>query len=223
MGSAFVLAIWVALCGLAALPIGTFLAYLSWRNSRRRAEAGPRRVLAAAALPFLVIALALLWFGAYAAYCVLVRGVDAAVGGGSMVPLANDYYFCMIDTPERAFIVKNGCGGVTVVDRVRHLSAVGDLVVGSSADVPGFVFDTRTGGLTRLGDSAAALAQVPAAAPLHPPDEFYLSRRYGWQDAVAAAVLLASVAVLAWLWFRRFIRAPGGAARADGPASTDLV
>jgi hypothetical protein len=206
MGLAFVLLIWIVLCGAVAVPMGAAVGYWSWRNSRD--APGPRlpRAIGAALLPMLLIATGLAWFAAYAAYCVLIRGVDPAIGDGFMVPLANGYYFCMIDTPEQAFIMKNGCDGVAAVDGVRQVGVAGDLVAGAASDATGFVLDTRTGGVTRLADSAAALAQAPAAAPLRPPDEFYASRRYGWQDGVALLLLVAAMGGLAWLWFRRFIR-----------------
>jgi hypothetical protein len=234
MGLGFVLLIWIVLCGMAAVPMGAALGYWSWRNGRRARTVSLRRALSAALLPFIWIPLGLAWFAAYAVYCEGVRGVDPGLGDSFRVPLANGYAFCMIDAPDHAYIAKGTCNGTMLVDGIRQVAMIGDLVAGASVESPGFVLDTRTGGLTRLPDSAAALSRVPAAAPLGSPAEFYFARRWGWQDGVAALLLVVSLGGLSWFWYRRFIRAPGersdgvpaggpGAASTHGPASGDLI
>lgn len=208
MGIGFVLLIWMVLCGLAAVPISAAVAYWSWRNSRDTSVLNARRSMRAALLPFLLIVVGLVWFIAYGVYCEVVRGVDPGIGDMAMVPIVNGYSLCMMDVPAQAYVMKGGCGGVALVDGIRQLGIAGDLVVGASSESPGFVLDTRTGAVSRFPDSAAALAQAPAAAPLHPSNEFYSARRYGWQDVAAGAALLAALAVVVALWYRRFIRAP---------------
>ncbi len=209
MGLGFVLLIGIVLCGCAAVPIGAVLAYVSWQNSGSSGWARAGRVsraIRAAGLPVLLIAGGLVWFAVYATYCETVRGVDPGIGDSARVPLAHGYFFCMSDSS--VFVMKNGCSGAPLLDDVRQIAMAGDLVVGAGADAPGFVLDTRTGGLTRLPDSAAALARVPSAAPLRSPNEFYLARRWGWQDAVAALVLLALLIGPIGFWYRRFLRPP---------------
>jgi hypothetical protein len=70
------------------------------------------------------------------------------------------------------------------------------------------VFDTATGKLRSHESTAAALAQFSPSPKLQTPDEFYESRRFGWQDVAARFVLLGVVLLTSWLWFTRFIRAP---------------
>jgi hypothetical protein len=206
MGLGVVLLVWIVLCGLAAVPVAGVLAYWSRRNARQVPGSNLPRTVRAAVMPYLLLAFAVAWFAAYGVYCEAVRGVDVGIGDRARVPLSNGYVFCATDTGT--YIIKNGCGGAALVDGIRQVAMAGDLVVGSSRDASGFVLDTRTGGVTRLRDSAAALARVPAAAPLHSPEEFYFARRYGWPDVVAVLLLVVPLGGLAWQWYRRYIRAP---------------
>jgi hypothetical protein len=212
MGIGLVLLFWIIFFGCAGLPVAVGLAYWSWRNGRRANSASKARAFAAGLLPFILIALGLIWFFAYAAYSWSVRKVDPGLGDTWAVPLRNGYFFCMIDVTEHGYLMKGGCSGAPPVHSITALAEVGDAIVGSSAQSGAFVFDTRTDGLKRYPDVAAALDQFAPPPKLQPPDEFYRSRRFGWQDVAALVLLLASVAMVSWVWFKRLVRAPAAVA-----------
>jgi hypothetical protein len=151
------------------------------------------------------------WFFAYAAYSWSVRKVDPGLGDSWAVPLRNSYFFCMIDVTDHGYLMKDGCSGAPPVHGITQLAEVGDVVIGSSAQAGAFVFDTRTESLRNFPDISAALAQFAPPPKLQSPDGFYRSRRFGWQDLAAVVLLLASVAILSWMWFKRFVRAPSAA------------
>lgn len=151
------------------------------------------------------MAVGLLWFLCYAAYSSSVRKVDPGLGDIWAVPLRHGYFFCMIDVPDSGYLMKHDCSGVPPIADIRELAEVGDVIVGSSGQ-SGFVFDTRTGDLKRRDSTAAALAQFSPPPKLQTSEQFYRTRRFGWQDLVALAILLGVVAAISWLWFAFFIR-----------------
>ena len=206
MGIGFVLLIWMLFFGCAGLPVAGALAYWSWRTGSRAGSPSKVRAAAAGVLPFVLIGLGLLWFFGYAAYSWSVRRVDPGLGDSWAVPLRHGYFFCMIDVTDHGYLMKDGCSGSPTVDGIRELAEADDAIVGNSDRIGAFVFDMATGELRRHADVSTALAQVTAER-LETADEFYRSRRFGWQDAAAFGVLLVLGASTSWLWFARFIRA----------------
>lgn len=208
MGLGFVLLVWMVFFGCAGLPIAAGLVSWSWRNGRRAGAPSKVRAGAAGLLPFTLIAVGLTWFFLYAVYSWSVRQVDPGLGDIWAVPLRHGYFFCMIDATDKGYLMKDGCSGLPPVHDIRELAEVGDAIVGSTGQSGAFVFDTATGELTLYQDTGAALAQFSPSPSLQTADQFYRSRRFGWQDVAALFVLLAAVLSTAWLWFTRFIRAP---------------
>ncbi len=206
MGLGFVLLFWMIFFGCAGLPIAGVLAFWSWRNGRLVGSPSKVRAAVAGVLPFVLIALGLVWFVGYAAYSWSVRRVDPGLGDSWAVPLRHGYFFCMIDVTDRGYLMKDGCSGSPPVYDIRELAEIGDAIVGKSDRTGAFVFDMATGELRRDQDASTALAQLSPTARLQTPDEFYRSRRFGWQDVAALLVLFAVVALTSWLWFTRFIR-----------------
>jgi hypothetical protein len=211
MGIGFVLLFWMMFFGCAGLPIAAGLGYWSWRNSRGR-SASKERAVAAGCLPFVLIPVGLLWFFSYAAYSGIVRKMDPGLGDTWTVPLPHGYFFCMIDVTDHGYLMKDGCSGSPPVDGIRELAQVGDSIIGSSGRSDAFVFDTSTGKLTLHRSISDALRQFSPVPQLQTADQFYRSRRFGWQDVVAALILCGLVLLISWLWFRRYIRAPSPAA-----------
>jgi hypothetical protein len=115
-------------------------------------------------------------------------------------------FVCMIDVTDHGYLMKDGCSGLPPVYGIRELAEAGDVIIGSSDDVGAFVFDMTSGELKPQPSTSAALAHFSPAPRLQTADEFYRSRRFGWQDLAALAILLLMVASTSWLWFTRFIR-----------------
>ena len=120
----------------------------------------------------------------------------------------------MIDVTDQGYLMQGGCSGSARVSGIRQLVQVGDSIIGTSV-AGAFVFDTATGELRSHQSTAVALAPFAPSPKLQTPDEFYESRRSGWQDIAAGFVRLGLLLLTSWLWFTRFVRAPApNAARA---------
>ena len=197
-----------------AVPAALALAWWSWRTGRRAGAPSRTRALAAGLLPFVLIALGLIWFFGSALYSESIRRVDPGIGDYWMVPVGQGYLFCMIDTTDHAYLAKDGGDGSGAVEDIRQLAQVGDRVVGLSGKSGAFIFDTASGKQSQYSSVAAALAQFSPPPKLETPEQFYRSHRFTWEDAVASLVLLSLVVGVSLLWYRKFIRVTG---RASGP------
>jgi len=158
-------------------------------------------------LPFVLVPVGLVWFFAYAVYCGTMRDVDPGLGDSWQVPLRRGYYFCMTDTMDEGRLMKNECGGEPPVHGILELAQTGDSIVGWSWQKGAFTFDMTTGELKVLANKDAALTQFSSPLTFQTAQEFYRSRRYGWQDVAALIVLLGLLAATTRVWFNRFIRA----------------
>ncbi len=209
MGIGFVLLLWAVLLGCAGLPVGLALGLWSWRNQRRSpSRAGMLRPIAAAALPFVLLAFGGAAFIAYAIWCEEVRHVDAGIGDSWAVPVGNDHFFCMIDVPDDGYLLKGGCSGTPAVDDVSELTEVGDRIVGNSRSSGPFVLDTRSGALQTFATLEAALGQFSPRPSVQTANSFYVRRRWGWADLAAGVLTVVPAGGILIVWFRRFIRVP---------------
>jgi hypothetical protein len=206
MGIGFVLIFWIILLGIVGLPVAAFFAYWSWRNGNLTGAPAKARAAMAGLLPFALIPVGLIWFFAYAVFCGTVRHVDPGLGDSWYVPLRHGYYFCMIDTTDEGFLMKNECSGEPPVSAIRELAQVGDSIVGWSGTKGAFSLDMAAGELKQLANKDIALTQYSPPLSLQTARAFYRSRRYGWQDVAALIVLLGLVVPIMWIWFNRFIR-----------------
>lgn len=208
MGIGVVLLIWAVIFGGVAVVSAVVLGLWSLRS--HRAVVGRREVfkaVAAAALPLLMFGYAGATFAAYAIWCETIRGVDPGIGDGWQVPVGNDHYFCMIDVPEEGYLLKGSCSGAAIVDGITRIGSSGDLVFGNSTSSGAFVFDTRTGALQTFANMDAAVARITPRPILEGAGEFYTRHRWGYADAVAAALVAVPAMVIAIFWYVWFIRA----------------
>jgi hypothetical protein len=208
MGIGFVLVFWALILGVLAIPFSIALGLWSWWN--HRSAAGPARVLkilAAAALPFLLLGYGGAAFGVYAIWCEAIRNVDAGIGDSWRVPVGNDHYFCMIDVPDHGYLLKGGCTGSPIVDGITELGVAGDLVFGKSESSGPFMLDTRSGALQNVASMDAALARVTPRPTLRTADEFYNDHRWGQADLIAAVLIAVPAVAVAMAWYFWFIRA----------------
>jgi hypothetical protein len=208
VGLGFVLFAWLLIFGCIGLPVAGGLATCSWLWGRKRGKPSRWRAVAAAALPFVLIAVGLGWFFAYAAYSWSVRRVDPALGDSSAVPLKHNYFFCMIDVPDDGYLMKGECSGSPPVAKITEIAEAGDAIVGVSREIGPFVFDLRSGEVARFSTVAEAASKVSPAPVLKSADAFYRERRFGWQDLVAVALLGTAVVGVSALWLLRFVRPP---------------
>jgi hypothetical protein len=206
MGLGCVLVVWLAFFAIAALPVGALLMFWSRRNARGTSSSSKLRGYAAGLLPIGLIPIGVVWFIGYAVYCDYVRHVDPGLGDVAVVPLSDGYRFCMIDVPDKGFIMKDGCTGTPPIDDVTQLTQIGDRIVGSAEKMPGFVLDMRTNATTVFPTLAAALAQFSPPPALQSADAFYQAHRWALPDLFAVLLLLGMCGVVSWAWYRAFIR-----------------
>lgn len=209
MGLGFVLLVWAVLLACGGVPVAVGLGVWSWRNRRRSlTERWPLSALAAAALPFVLLAYGSAAFLSYAFWCESVRHVDAGIGDTWAVPVGNDHFFCMIDEPDRGYLIKSGCTGVPAVSGIAEIAAVGDRIVGNSQSSGPFLFDTRSSELKTFSSLDAALGQFSPHPTLQTAHSFYLRRRWQWADLAAVALISVPAVGILIGWYRWFIRAP---------------
>lgn len=208
MGIGFVLLFWAVLFGVLGIPVAVGLGLWTWSNHRRaRTNARIAKALAAAALPYVLLAYGGVAFLTYAAWCEAVRHVDAGIGDSWMVPIGNDHSFCMVDVPTHGYLLKGGCSGSPTVSGITDLTAVGDDLVGRSESSGAFIFDARSGSLRTFPTVEAAAGQFGSPPRLQSANTFYIQRRWGWPDLAALAILAVPVAVCLVAWYRWFIQA----------------
>lgn len=208
MGIGIVLIGWTVFCGCLAIPFAVGFGIWSWLWGRRAGRPSPARALAASLLPFIAMVVAMVWFMGYWTYSEAVRGVDPGLGDSWSVPIRYDYFFCMIDTTDDGYLMEGGCSGSPPVGGIEALAQSGDFVVGVSHYSGPFLFNLASGETTHYPTIDEALNQLSPPPVLQTPGEFYGQRRHGWQDDVALLILLTAEALLAWMWFRWFVRPP---------------
>src|SRR5258708_33756643 len=164
MGLGFVLFAWLLIFGCIGLPVAGGLATWSWLWGRKRGKPSRWRAVAAAVLPFVLIDVGLGWFLGYVAYSWSVRRVDPALGDSWAVPLKHNYFFCMIDVPDDGYLMKGECSGSPPVAKITEIAEAGDAIVGVSREIGPFVFDVRSGEVTRFSTVTAAASTVVAGA-----------------------------------------------------------
>lgn len=207
MGIGFVLLIWAAIFGSAAVVSAVALGLRSLRN--HRAVIGRRKVfkaVAAAALPILMFAYAGAAFAVYTIWCETIRGVDPGFGDAWQVPVGNDHYFCMIDVPAEGYLLKGGCSGAPIVRGITLIGSSDDLVFGNSKSSGPFVLDTRTGVLQTFARMDTAVAQITPRPTLQVASDFYARHRWGSADAIAVVLIGVPALAIATFWYLRFIR-----------------
>ena len=152
----------------------------------------------------MLIGVGLAWFMGYAIIAGLL-GMDPGLGDSWSVPLTNGYFFCMIDVPDKGYLMKGGCSGAPPVHDITHLAQCGTFIAGSNEAGP-FLFDTASDALIESVDKAAVAKQCGSSVQFQSADEFYRSRRSGWLDLAALAALLGLVISTSVFWHKHFIR-----------------
>jgi len=207
MGIIFVLFLWIVFLGCVGIPVAASLAWWSWRNGHQESRPWKARAIMAAALPFILIGMGLVWFVGYAIVSGL-RGMDPGLGDSWSIPLTHDYFFCMIDVPDDGNLMRNECSGEAAVYGITQLSQCGDVVNGTNAEGP-FLFDTASGTLVPGAQREAVLERCNPSTHLQSPSEFYRAHRSGWPDILALVVLFAMLVSTSLAWHRWFIRRRG--------------
>ena len=208
MGIGFVLIIWIILLGIIGFPLAGILAYWSWRNNKFASSSRMKRAAIAGLFPYVVIPVGLIWFVLYAYYCGTIRNVDPGLGDSWHVPIQNSYYFCMTDNMDEGRIMKNSCSGSAPLFAIRELVHSGNLLVGANSQQGAFTFDMEKEELNLLPSMEVALSKIAPASKFQTAHEFYVSRRYRWQDIATLVPLICAVLLIARIWFNRYIRAP---------------
>ena len=207
MGILFILLFWagvlIVVAGLCAAGISV------WASNRRPPSQGePVHVAKAAALPFVILVYGAVAFIGYSYWCEEVRQVDIGIGDSWKVPIANGYFFCMLDVPDRGAVMQGGCSGGFLVEDITAVAAVGDTLVGVSKG-RGFTFDTLTGHFQEFPDAERATAQVSPVPVLQDPNWFYASRRWSLADAISIGAVGLGAVGLFIIWNRRYLRRAG--------------
>ncbi len=212
MGLGVVLLFWGAAILIASAGVAGVLAGVVYWVERRRGRVRKRWLVAAAALPFLLMVYVGGVFAAYAVWCEAVRDVDLGIGDSFRVPLGNGYSLMMIDTSEQAVIL--GPRGEQSHFGLNRVGSNGNVVAGE--DEHGFFLvnvrqhtDTSVESKTELQRQLSYLGI--GELQLLPPDEFYVRHRWGAVDGVAAAVIGIPPLAALFLFGVRFARSQRGA------------
>jgi hypothetical protein len=210
MGIGFVLISWLIIFIVLAIPTSAILCILTRSLSKSVAkELRKRRTIIASALPFALIVYFGCAFVLYGSWCFLVRNVDPGIGDGWVVPIGNDYTMEMIDTPEDAFIHKNG------EIQIRDITLIGE--------AEPFVFGRSTEGYFILNVDSRELYQsksesnfkeelkeigIKEASILETPDRFYHKNRWGIADLIATLIIFSIPALGLYFVWRNYWRIP---------------
>ena len=154
------------------------------------------------------------WFLGYAFWCSEIRGVDPGLGDWASVPLGQGFALSFIDASHEAFILERNVTdeGVPLQYGITRVGQSGPYVYGDVGADSAFMLDTRSGALRRTlrPDLPSALREIGVAdMAVAPVIDFYIARRWGWPDLVAAAVLVIPVLLLGWQSLRRAWMGPG--------------
>ncbi|MBN1420268.1 MAG: hypothetical protein JXP34_15925 [Planctomycetes bacterium] len=220
MGIGIVLLFWGFAGLIAAALAAVFLAEIARRLPAPDEPTRSARVKAARVIPFALLLYGGLFFLAYAAWCDVVRGVDAGIGDFWCVPLGEGYRLEIIDDPSTGSIRRGEDPGVIEPQgkaSARFVNAVTEL--GQSASVlfgirergKAFLLDTarelREDFATR-DDLVRALRERGVEPHIASVDRFYMRRRWGRPDAAAAGVgAVPAILLLVRLW-RKTLRGP---------------
>jgi hypothetical protein len=203
---------WALLLGCAAVPFSIVLAIWSSRNWRGYGTTGKVfRPIAAALLPFVLLAYGGATFIGYAIWCEKVRHVDPGIGDAWVVPVGNDYSFGMIDIPEHGSLFKDDGSGSPEISDIVELAEVGDRIIGRSSSKGLFVFNTRSGELHPFLEFEAVQKEISPVPALQSANTFYIHRRWGILDLVAVIVIGSVGVALTVFGYRFFVRRPSRA------------
>src|SRR5258708_34461696 len=84
--------------------------------------------------------------------------------------------FCMIDVPDDGYLMKGECSGSPPVAKITEIAEAGDAIVGVSREIGPFVFDLRSGEVTRFSTVAEAASKLSPAPVLKSADASYRAR-----------------------------------------------
>jgi hypothetical protein len=205
VGVGFLLIMWALLLAVLAAPVVLMLLLVAARTvGGARAKHVLRRVAIAAPL---AAGYAAAGFLAYAFWCSGVRGVDPGIGDWSSIPLGEGFSLSFIDVSDEAFIPeRHKTDGVALAAGVTQIGQSGQYVYGLQGTDSAFVLGTRSGTLRRSARQrlTAALHEVGVAnAAVEPVSDFYMARRWGWPNLVAALALVCPVLLFGWTSARR--------------------
>jgi hypothetical protein len=207
MGIGFVLIIFAVVFFFLGLPVSIGLAIWSQRNQRRSLNKAIKyKPLVAAILPYVLLAYGGVVFIVYGLWCESVRHVDAGIGDSWMVPIGNDYCFCMIDVPDKGYILKGSCSGSPRISDITEITLAANRIVGNSQSSGSFVFNTQSEKLQKFDNIDVALAQFNPRPKLKSAHTFYLTLRWGFADAMTLLMAGLPAIGIIILWHRRFIR-----------------
>jgi hypothetical protein len=212
VGIGFVLVAWAFLMAVVATPVLVVLLVVAKRTGgRARAKRVFRWVAIAAPITAAYVGACFL---GYAFWCSEVRGVDPGIGDWASVPLGYGFALSFIDASHEAFILERYVTdeGVPLEYGITQVGQSGPYVYGLVAADSAFVLDTRSGTLQRtsrpgLPNTLRDIGVVDMAVA--PVNDFYMARRWGWPDLVAAAGLVLPVLLFGWRSGRRAWTGPG--------------
>ena len=209
MGIAFVLLAWTVFGAICAGITGAVAASVVARLLRSAAPATRRHfTTAAACLPAVGVAYALLGFIGYGLWCERYRNVDSGLGDVWRVPIIAGYSLVMIDAPENAFLEspthRQPDFGIT------GLAVSGSFILGSTSEPSGFfLIHSATGDLQTFSTSVLLRARCETLGfsqpPLESPERFYYSRRWGRADLLAALLILSPALLVVVLFIGRLM------------------
>lgn len=206
MGILFVMLILAAIFFFLGIPAAVALGVWSWRNQKRSPDKVRRhRSIVAAILPYMLVAYGGAIFIIYGLWCESARHVDAGIGDSAKVPIGNGHFFCMIDLPDKGYILKGSCSGSPAIDEITELAVVGDRIIGNSQSNGFFIFNTKTEAIQKFDSLDLALNQFAPRPLLKNASSFYVQLRWGWADAIT--LLIAGIPAIGIIifWYKRFI------------------
>ena len=207
MGIGFVIIIWGIIFTILFAPTSFFigLAVRWWVLRREGRVISFRRAMTFGIFPFILLVYGFFALIGYAFHCELVRKVDPGIGDGWQVPLGNDYYLCMIDTPEHGYLMRHECSGSPISDGISKIN-VFDHVVAGKAKID-FTLDLTDGHLAEF-DAASEKFQI-YENELVSVNQFYIERRWSYIDVIALLIIgIPALFFIKW-WYDRIIVIPG--------------
>jgi hypothetical protein len=149
----------------------------------------------------------------YGVWCESVRGVDPGIADYWLIPLQDGFSLTSIGALDRAGIyARHSTEGEALLANITLIGQRQGYVYGLVLEQDAFILHTLSGAIDRLPVVQLPLALqrygVQGQFELLPVKQFYLARRYGWLDALAAIALGAPL-LLVGLWsLRRVWRGP---------------
>jgi len=206
MGMGFVLITALMVLLIIASLIGGIL-FLTVFLLNRKSKNKVTKSTYLALIPLKCIGISFLFLFVYVLICEYLRGVDPGIGDLWQVPLGDDYYFCMIDTPDMGFIQRSGCSGEPLIGGVTKITTVGDNVAGYSegSEKGYFIFALSTGKINRYKDQSDSAVSLEAFYPgIESVEKFYFSARWGFWELLFLLFYFSIMIRLSALWYRNF-------------------